>query len=66
MNNEQTTTTSAEREPKKTHNSSGDILMGMIRQTLGEPIQATVEHNEQIKQSSDDVDDNHKENNEHI
>jgi len=45
--------------------------MGMIRQTLGEPIQATVEHNEQIKRTSGEVmhdtpDDNHKENNEHI
>ena len=72
MNHEQTTTTtSAERERKETYNSSGDILMGMIRQTLGEPIQATVEHNEQIKQMFQDTkerdpDDNDKENNEHI
>lgn len=69
MNKQQTTTTSAEREIKKTYNSSGDILMGMIRQTYGEPIQATVEHNERIKQlpvSDRPHDDNDKENNEHI
>ena len=70
MNHEQTTTTtSAETEPEKTYNSSGDILMGMIRQTLGEPIQATVEHNEQMKQlpvTDHEQDDNDKENNEHI
>jgi len=66
-----TTTTSAEARSEQNHNTSGDILMGMIRQTLGEPIQATVEHNEQIKRTSGEVmhdtpDDNHKENNEHI
>ena len=69
MNHKQTTITSAETEPEKTYNSSGDILMGMIRQTLGEPIQATVEHNELIKQlpvTDHAQDDNDKENNEHI